>query len=64
LWRNRIRNIFSSDHSGGESHDDGGDGSTHSEEKDKSWALGFFGSSKGKELEKEAQRELSRIIGG
>ena len=46
-----------------ESHDNGGEGSIHSDERDKSWARGFFGSSKEREREKEAQKELTRMIG-
>jgi hypothetical protein len=46
-----------------ESHDNGGEGSIHSDEKDKSWARGFFGTSKEREREKEAQKELTRMIG-
>jgi hypothetical protein len=64
LWRNRIRSIFASDRSGGESHDGGDDGSIHSEEKDKSWARGLLGSSKEREREKGAQREVTRMIRG
>lgn len=48
---------------GPDSHDNGGEGSIHSEEKDKFWGLGFFGSSKEREREKEAQKELTRMIG-
>ena len=50
--------------SGAESHENGGEGSTHSEEKDKSWARGFFGSSKERERERDAQKELTLMIGG
>jgi len=50
--------------SGVERRDNGGDGSIHSQEKGKVWARGIFGSSKEKENEKEALKELSRIIGG
>ena len=48
---------------GADGHDNGGEGSIHSEEKDKGWARGFFGTSKEREREKEAQRELTRMIG-
>ena len=46
-----------------ESHDNGGEGSIHSDDRDKSWARGFFGSSREKEREREAQKELTRMIG-
>jgi hypothetical protein len=36
----------------------------HSDEKDKSWARGFFGTSKEREREKETQKELTMMIGG
>lgn len=48
--------------SGTDSHDNGGEGSIHSEEI-KPWR-GIFGSSKEREREKEAQKELTRMIGG
>ena len=46
-----------------ENHDNGGEGSIHSDDRDKSWARGFFGSSREKEREREAQKELTRMIG-
>jgi len=49
---------------GAESHDNGGEGSIHSEEKVKGRTRGFFGNSKEREREKEAQKELTRMIGG
>jgi hypothetical protein len=64
LSRNRIRNFFSGDRSGGGNHDNGDEESIHSEEKDNSWARGFFGSPKERERGKEAQREVTRMIGG
>ena len=60
-----INNVqYPNGRSGAESHENGGEGSIHSEEKDKSWPFGFFGSSKEKEREKQAQQELTRMIGG
>lgn len=55
---------YTSSRSVAESHDNGGEGSIHSDERDKSWARGFFGSSKEREREREAQKELTRMIGG
>jgi hypothetical protein len=52
---------YANGRSGAESHDNGGEGSIHSDDKDKSWTRGLFGSSKDKE--KEAQKELTRMIG-
>ena len=53
---------MSNSRSGAEGYDNAREGSIHSE--DKSWARGFFGSSRDKEREKEAQKELTRMIGG
>jgi len=55
---------YENDRSGVENHENGGDGSIHSQEKGKVCAGGVFGSSKEREHKKEALKELSRIIGG
>jgi hypothetical protein len=44
--------------------DNGREGSIDSEEKDKGRVRGFFGSSREREREKEADKELTRMIGG
>ena len=54
---------YNNDRSGVEGHNDGS-GSIPSEENEKSWVRGLFGSSKEREREKDALKELVRMIGG
>ena len=49
--------------SGSGSHDNDGEGSYETEGRDKGWARGLFATSKEREREKGAQRELTRMIG-
>ena len=54
---------YDNDRSSVEGHNDG-DGSIPSEENDKSWVRGLFGSSKERGRERDALKELCRMIGG
>jgi hypothetical protein len=61
---NSVQYSTANSRSGAESYDNGREGSVHSEDKDRGWTRGFFGSSREREREKEAQKELTRMIGG